>query len=114
MTTVKKKTMKKIITLLCILILGLISEDSKAQTNPAAGDNQVQVEPGIFAIYSGDVNQDGTIDGTDYLMIDADIQNFGAGYIVTDLNGDGSVDGTDYLIVDANIQNFVGVILPTP
>ena len=104
--------MKKLVKLLCVLILGLIAQDVKAQTNPAAGNNQVQVAPGVFAIYSGDVNQDGSIDGSDFLIIDNDIQNFGGGYIVTDLNGDGSVDGLDFLIVDVNIQNFIGVVTP--
>jgi hypothetical protein len=104
--------MKKLVKLLCVLILGLIAQDVQAQTNPAAGDNQAQVAPGVFAIYSGDANQDGTIDGSDFLIIDAAIQNFDGGYVVSDLNGDGGVDGTDFLIVDANIQNFIGVVTP--
>lgn len=97
---------------MCVLLLGLVANTCEAQTNQAFGDNQAQVAPGVFAIYSGDVNQDGTIDGTDFLIIDTDIQNFGGGYIVTDLNGDGTVDGSDFLIVDANIQNFIGVVTP--
>jgi len=28
------------------------------------------------------------------------------------LNGDGGVDGTDFLIQDANIQNFIGAAKP--
>lgn len=104
--------MNKKIKFLSILAFGLISYSSKAQTNPAFGDNQIQVEPNVFAIYSGDVNQDGTIDGTDFLILDADIQNFGGGYIVTDLNGDGAADGSDFLLMDANIQNFVGAVIP--
>ena len=88
------------------------SYDFTTSASQAFGDNQVEIEPGIFAMYTGDVNQDGTDDGTDYLLIDTDIQNFGAGYVPTDLNGDGTVDGTDYLILDANIQNFIGSVHP--
>jgi len=38
-----------------------------------------------FAIYNGDVNQDGTIDGTDTQIIDNDAYNFESGYIVPTL-----------------------------
>ena len=103
------KTLK---TLLVMLALGCLSNVAQAQTNNAYGDNQVQVEPGIFAIYTGDINQDGTTDGIDFLIMDVDIQNFGGGYVATDLNGDGSVDGSDFLLLDVNIQNFIGVVAP--
>lgn len=104
--------MKKLLKLMCVLLLGLVANTCEAQTNPAAGDNQAQVAPGVFAIYSGDVNQDGLIELTDFLLVDASIQNFDGGYVVNDLNGDGLVDLSDFLIVDANIQNFIGVITP--
>lgn len=104
--------MEKLLKLMLVLLLGLLANTCEAQTNPAAGDNQAQVAPGVFAIYSGDVNQDGSIDGSDFLIIDTAIQNFDGGYVVSDLNGDGTVDGLDFLIVDANIQNFIGVVTP--
>ena len=65
-----------------------------------------------FAIYCGDLNDDLSVDGSDFLILDADIQNFGGGYVPTDLNGDGSADGSDFLILDSNIQNFVGAATP--
>jgi hypothetical protein len=104
--------MGKFLKLMCVLLLGLLANTCEAQTNQAFGDNQAQVEPGVFAIYSGDVNQDGTIDGSDFLIVDAAIQNFDSGYVISDINGDGAVDGSDFLIVDANIQNFISVITP--
>ncbi|QLH46055.1 MAG: hypothetical protein HWD58_10740 [Bacteroidota bacterium] len=60
------------------------------------GANQVEVSPGIFALYSGDINQDGVVDGLDYNDWELDNNNFSAGYFSTDLNGDGIVDGLDF------------------
>lgn len=104
--------MEKFLKLMLLLVLSLVANNCAAQVNPAAGDNQVQVAPGVFAIYSGDVNQDGSIDGSDFLMLDASVQNFDSGYLVSDLNGDGSVDGADFLIMDANIQKFISLVTP--
>ncbi|MBX7041524.1 MAG: FG-GAP-like repeat-containing protein [Ignavibacteria bacterium] len=81
----------------------------------AYGNNEIQVDASpynVFAFYSGDVNQDGTIDATDISMIDNDAANFTGGYVVTDLTGDDFVDGTDFVIADNNAANFVSVIRP--
>jgi hypothetical protein len=81
----------------------------------AYGNNEVQVDASpynVFAFYSGDVNQDGTVDATDVSAIDNDAQNFVGGYVVTDLTGDNFVDGTDFAIADNNAANFVSVVTP--
>ncbi len=81
----------------------------------AFGNNEIQVDTSpynVFAFYSGDVNQDGTIDATDVSLIDNDVQNFVGGYVVTDLTGDNFVDGTDFAIADNNAGNFVSVVRP--
>ncbi len=80
----------------------------------AFGNNLIQIDtsPVNFAMYSGDVNQDGTVDATDVSMIDNDAQNFVGGYVVTDLTGDDFVDGTDFAIADNNAANFVSVVRP--
>ncbi|MBK6877807.1 MAG: hypothetical protein IPG99_15465 [Ignavibacteria bacterium] len=62
----------------------------------------------VFAFFSGDVNQDGTIDASDLALIDNDASNFVGGYVVTDLTGDDFVDGTDFALADNNAANFVG------
>jgi hypothetical protein len=103
--------MFKKIQLILILILASVAV-SNAQTNNAYGDNQKEVEPGVFAIYSGDVNQDGVIDVLDQGMLDNDMFNFAFGYVVTDLNGDAVVDLLDQGFLDNNMFNFVGVISP--
>lgn len=80
----------------------------------AFGSNQILADnsPVRFAIYSGDVNQDGIIDGSDFALIDIDAAMFETGYLPTDLNGDRFVDGSDALIVDNNAANFVSTARP--
>jgi hypothetical protein len=95
----------------------LISEntnyDFTTLASKAFGDNQVQVfDLAGYAIYNGDINQDGAIDGSDFLELDPSIQNGDGGYAVGDLNGDGAVDGSDFLALDPNIQNGVGAATP--
>ncbi|QLH46032.1 MAG: hypothetical protein HWD58_10620 [Bacteroidota bacterium] len=72
------------------------SYDFTSSASQAYGSNQAEVESGIYALYAGDINQDGVIDGLDYNNWETDNNNFGAGYLATDLNGDGIVDGLDF------------------
>jgi hypothetical protein len=65
-----------------------------------------------YAMYSGDVNQDKVIDGTDVGSIDNDAANFQFGYLATDLNGDSFVDGSDFLIADNNAAAYVSAVEP--
>ena len=80
----------------------------------AFGNNLIQIDPSpaVFAIYSGDVNQDGTVDATDVSIVDNDATNFISGYAVTDLTGDDFVDATDFAIADNNAANFVSAVRP--
>ena len=89
----------------------IVNYDFTSAQSQAYGDNMALVS-GAWCIFSGDVNQDGTIDATDVSMIDNDAQNFAGGYVVTDLTGDDFVDGTDFAIADNNAANFVSVIRP--
>jgi subtilisin-like proprotein convertase family protein len=80
----------------------------------AFGNNLKQVDstPFTFAIFGGDIDQDGIIDGSDLSLITNDAFNFTTGYVLTDLNGDQFVDGTDATIALNNAFDFVGVIRP--
>ncbi len=80
----------------------------------AFGNNMIQVDasPVRFALYSGDVNQDGSVDGGDAVIVDNDVSNFVFGNVLTDLNGDFVVDASDISIVDNNASNFVGRVVP--
>lgn len=51
---------------------------------------------GRWCMYSGDINQDGAINGNDFTIFN---QQFGqSGYIVSDLNGDNTVNGNDFTV----------------
>lgn len=80
----------------------------------AFGDNMKQVDaaPLCYAVYGGDVNQDGCVDLTDNQLIDNDSYNYALGYLNTDLNGDNSVDLSDAAIGDNNAFNYVCFIKP--
>jgi hypothetical protein len=78
----------------------------------AYGSNMVEVSAGVWAIFSGDINQDGNIDNSDYGIWEADSNDFAFGVYATDLNGDGNVDNSDYAIWEANSNNFVFSYIP--
>ena len=80
----------------------------------AYGMNIKEVDkfPIQFALYSGDVNQDGIIDAGDCAITDNDAFNFTTGYSVTDLNGDLVVDAEDLVIVTENAYSFVVTLQP--
>lgn len=78
----------------------------------AFGNNQVEVATGVWALYSGDINQDFTVDVFDYLLMEPDIVTGVFGFVNTDSNGDGVVDLFDYLIIEPNITNGIGVLEP--
>jgi hypothetical protein len=77
------------------------------------GNNQVQVEPGVWAFYTGDLNQDDFIDGNDFPAFDTDSYNgVNSVYAATDMNGDGFVDGNDFPVFDVNSFNGVSAVHP--
>ncbi|MDQ3021050.1 MAG: plastocyanin/azurin family copper-binding protein [Bacteroidota bacterium] len=90
---------------------GTLSYNFTTSADKAYGNNLILKE-GKYTIYSGDVNQDGTVDLSDLSLIDNDAFNFVAGYIKTDLNGDNFIDLNDLSIADNNASNFVSKITP--
>lgn len=93
---------------------GLASKSFISSSAEAYGNNMIQIDssPLRFGLYSGDVNQDETVDATDLSLIDNDAYNFSSGYIPTDVNGDEFIDATDYSIADNNAYNFVSSVHP--
>jgi endonuclease G len=85
---------------------------SSASSNTFA-NNVIEVESGVWAIYSADCNQDENIDLMDYILIENDITSFSFGNVNTDLNGDGNVDLFDVPIYESNATNFVSSLYPT-
>ncbi|HOZ51081.1 MAG TPA: thrombospondin type 3 repeat-containing protein, partial [Chitinophagaceae bacterium] len=86
--------------------------DFTTAATKAYGSNQIEVESGVWAIYSGEINQDENIDLLDLGIAEADINNFEFGYFATDINGDGNVDLLDAAPVETNVNNFVFSIHP--
>jgi hypothetical protein len=80
--------------------------------NKAFGDNLSDMGNGVFAIFSGDINQDGSVDFNDYPTLDIASNDGILGYDVNDLNGDASVDFNDYPLIDINSNNGVLAIRP--
>jgi hypothetical protein len=78
----------------------------------AAGSNLANLGSGIYAIFSGDINQDGSVDFNDYPNLDVASSAGELGYNPNDLNGDAAVDFNDYPIIDLNSSSGVFSITP--
>lgn len=70
-------------------------------------NNLQSVSGGFFAIFGGDVNQDGIVDGSDMSEVENAVNQFLTGYVEQDINGDGLIDGSDMALIDNNSTNFV-------
>lgn len=64
----------------------------------------VEVEPGKWAFYNGDVNQDGAIDGSDFNSMEVDVTGAAFGYYNTDITGDGPADASDFNLLEPNVS----------
>src|SRR5205085_12579454 len=86
--------------------------DFTTAANKAYGNNMIHIGT-IWAIYTGDLNQDEFIDSNDYSWFDADNFNGVSGvYTGTDRNGDGFVDANDFPLFDINNLNGIHSIHP--
>ena len=89
------------------------SYDFSTAATQAYASNMVEVETGVWAIYTGDLNQDDFIDSFDFPIFDLDATNGVAGvYVATDMNGDGFVDPFDFPVFDVNSFNGVLAVYP--
>lgn len=89
-----------------------LNYDFTTANSKAYGYNMIQVNSGVWAFYSGDMNQDDIIDSTDYVLWEESYNNFAFGEEASDLNGDGVVDASDYVIWENNYNGFVMGITP--
>ncbi len=78
----------------------------------AAGNNLFNLGGGYYGIFTGDINQDGSVDFNDYPSLDIASSNGVLAYDSNDLNGDASVDFNDYPMIDINSSN--GILSVTP
>jgi len=86
-----------------IAFTGNTSYDFTTSSSQAYGSASMkQVEAGVWALYSGDHNQDGAITLSDLGSVATEASLFSFGYISTDLTGDGAIDGFDLGLADNN------------
>jgi len=91
----------------------LITYNYSTAASQAYADNMKDMGDGYFALYTGDVNQDGIVDGGDMNPVDNDATyTIFVGYSPTDINGDGLVDASDMNFVDNNSTAIVMAYLP--
>jgi alpha-tubulin suppressor-like RCC1 family protein len=94
------------------ILLGAFNEyDFSSNVTKAYSDGinppMVNMENGVYAIYSGDINQDGGIDAFDMQITENDASQFAFGYYDSDCSGDGSVDISDMQMVENNAGLFI-------
>ena len=94
-----------------VFTAGSLTYDYTTSATQAFGSNMILVGSD-YSFYSGDVQQDGTVDVSDVVLIYNDATNFVSGYVVTDLNCDDFVDVTDISFAYNNSTQFVSVIRP--
>ena len=67
---------------------------------------------GKYAIYSGDINQDGGVDIFDMQQAENDASKFSYGYNSSDCNGDKSTDIFDMQLIENNASLFLYTAKP--
>lgn len=86
--------------------------DFSTSASQAYGDNMLEMESGVFAMYQGDLAADDLVDLSDYSIWESKYFDFAFGVEPTDLNGDGLVDLSDYSIWEANYFSFIFAAYP--
>jgi PKD repeat protein len=87
------------------------SYDFTNAANKAFGSNQIQVSPGVYAFYSGDISngilggiQDGQITTSDFNELQNSVTQFLNNYNYHDLTGDFVVESMDYSLLENNLN----------
>lgn len=88
--------------------------DYKFSTSSAKayGNNLRDLQDGNFAILSGDINQDGVVESSDYSDMENALSISKLGYSGEDITGDRVVESSDYSLMENNVYYTVVVIMP--
>jgi hypothetical protein len=78
----------------------------------AYGDNMLELESGVFGLYAGDLDADGSVTLADNVLTNSGVQNVHTGYLPADVDGDGFLTLTDMVIINANVQGVIQRIVP--
>jgi hypothetical protein len=88
-----------------------LNYDFISNPNMSYGNNMV-LKGSKYCLYSGDVNQDGTIDIDDLSIVENYSSANTSGYCPADVNGDLIVDSSDMIFIDNNSYNNICTIFP--
>ncbi len=69
----------------------------------AYGNNMANLGDGNFAVFSGDVDQNGDINQDDFSEVEIGSGYFITGYLNDDLTGDGLIESSDYSLIENNL-----------
>lgn len=102
-----------------VMLSNITAYDFTTSASNSFGGNVIEVESGVYAFYTGDVNHDCLINELDREIVSDDVDLFLNGYICTDLNGDGFVEALDLQTIESNILlgvscQFSGSFPPCP
>ncbi len=90
----------------------ILNYDMTSSASQAYGNN-LKLKGSKYCIFSGDVDQNKTVDASDLSIMDNDIiTGISGNRIITDLNADGTVDVTDLSLMDNNSSVSVSTINP--
>lgn len=90
----------------------ILNYDFTSSSEAAFGSNQT-FKGGKYCLYSGDVDQNGIIDGSDLAEIENEkYKNNSGNYVSCDLNADKKVNLQDFQIADYNAEKFIAVSKP--
>jgi hypothetical protein len=94
-----------------IIPTSTLNYDFTTGTDKAYGDNMVAYN-GKYCFFTGDVNHDGIVDGSDNVRVFNLAKAYSTDYVPEDVNGDGIVDGSDNVLVFNNAKAYVSPIFP--
>lgn len=81
--------------------------DFTLNTQQAFGNNQqVEIAPGLFALFAGDCHADGIINVQDYNQLKTDADTTMPNYLQGDCNLDGTVDNLDFELWQQNAKQI--------
>ncbi|HMQ70549.1 MAG TPA: proprotein convertase P-domain-containing protein [Ignavibacteria bacterium] len=91
-----------------------VNIDFLNSTSEVLGGNVINADnsPVRYAIYGGDIGQDGLVDLNDVVAVFNSASAFQTGYIIQDVTGDNISDLTDVVLVFNNSVNFVHSVVP--
>lgn len=78
----------------------------------AYGNKMVLIDTQKYAIFSGDVDQNGIIDDMDFADTENELKLFLVGYLKDDINGDHIVESADYALIQNNVVNLISLSRP--